>query len=71
MRKQMGDVKLAEAKIAGIEADIEALKEKFQEDVDALENAYDAQSDELEEVLVRARSTNISVNWLGIAWRPV
>ena len=71
MRKQMGDVKRAEAKVAKIEADIEALKERCEDEVAALDEAYDAQRDELTEVRVRARSTNIRIDWFGIAWQPV
>ena len=71
MRKQMGDVKRAEAKVEKIEADIEDLKKRCDEDVSALNDAYDAQHDQLEEILVRARSTNIRVKWFGIGWRPV
>jgi hypothetical protein len=70
MRKQMGDVKRAEAKVASVEADLEALKAEFDADVAALEDAYDAQQESLEEVLVKARSTNIEVGWLGILWQP-
>jgi len=70
MRKQMGDVKRAEQKVAKIEQDIEDLKERFAADVEAMDDAYNAQTDKLEEVLVRARSSNIQINWLGLAWRP-
>lgn len=70
MRKQMGDVKRAEAKVAKVEQDIEMLKEQFDDDVAAMDDAYNAQTDELTETLVRARSTNIQINWLGLAWRP-
>ena len=70
MRKQMGDVKRAQEKIAKIEQDIEDLKEHFDSDVAAMDDAYNAQTDKLEEVLVRARSTNIQISWLGLAWRP-
>lgn len=70
MRKQMGDVKRAEARVAAAEADIEALKSAFDADVEALDDAYDAQEEELEEVLVKARSNNIEVGWLGILWQP-
>ncbi|MEE4185954.1 MAG: DUF87 domain-containing protein [Gammaproteobacteria bacterium] len=70
MRKQMGDVKRAEAKVAAVEADIEALKTQFDAEVAALEDAYDAQQEELEEVLIKARATHIEVRWLGILWQP-
>jgi hypothetical protein len=70
MRKQMGDVKRAEEKIAKIEQDIEALKERFDADVEAMDDAYNAQTETLDELFVRARSTNIRINWMGLAWRP-
>ena len=70
MRKQMGDVKRAQEKIAKIEQDIEELKERFDSDVDAMDDVYNAQTEKLEEVLVRARSSNIQISWLGLAWRP-
>jgi hypothetical protein len=71
MRKQLGDVKRAEARINKIVQDIEDLKVRCDKEVAALADAYDAQHDQLEEVLVRARSTNIRINWFGIGWRPV
>ena len=69
MRKQIGDVKRAQEKITKIEQDIEDLKERFDADVEVMDDAYNAQTDTLEEVLVRARSTNIQIDWLGLAWR--
>ncbi len=71
MRKQAGDVRRAEEKVAQIEQDIEALKDQCESEIKALAEAYDAQRDELEEVLVRAQSRNIRINAFGIAWRPV
>jgi len=71
MRKQAGDVRRAEEKVAQIEQDIEDLKRQCEDEIKALAEAYDAQRDKLEDVLVRARSTNIRINAFGIAWRPV
>ena len=48
----------------------EELKERFDSDVDAMDDVYNAQTEKLEEVLVRARSSNIQISWLGLAWRP-
>lgn len=71
MRKQMGDVKRAEQKVAMLVEELEELKAQCEEDVAELEDAYDAQREELEEFVVRARSTNIRIDWFGIGWRPV
>ncbi len=71
MRKQMGDVKRAEAKVAMLEQELEELKEACEAEVAELDDAYDAQRDELEEILVRARSTNIRIGWFGVGWRPL
>ena len=37
---------------------------------EAMDDAYNAQTEALDEVFVRARSTNIRINWMGLAWRP-
>ncbi len=70
VRKQVGDVKRAEEKAAKIQHEIENLTAEFDEEVEAMEDAYDAQSEELREVLVRARASNIQIEWFGVSWRP-
>jgi hypothetical protein len=69
MRKQSGDVKRARERADSIKADIEDLTIAFDDDVAKLEDVFDAQNDALTEVLVRASSTNIQIDWFGIAWR--
>jgi hypothetical protein len=69
MRKQSGDVKRARARADSIKADIEDLAIAFDNDVAEMDDVFDAQNDTLSEVLVRARSTNIQIDWFGIAWR--
>ena len=70
MQKQSADVKRAQARATAIEEDLDELRIDFEDEVAVLEDAYDAQTDELKEIVVRARSTNIQVKWLGIQWRP-
>jgi DNA repair exonuclease SbcCD ATPase subunit len=70
MRKQVGDVKRAQEKVAKIEQDIEDLKEQFEDDVAAMHDAYNAQTDELDDVIVRAQSSNIQIGSLRLGWRP-
>ncbi len=68
--KQAGDVKRAEAKIVALQAELEALREQCEDEIRELDEAYDAQRDALGEVLIRARSTHIRIDWFGIAWQP-
>jgi len=70
MRKQVGDVKRAEEKVAKIQLEMENLTEDFDDEVEAMAEAYDAQSEELKEILVRARTSNIQIDYFGIGWRP-
>jgi Helicase HerA, central domain len=70
IRRQSSDVERARERAGAIEDELVTLKENFEDEVAALEDSYDAQSDELEEVLVRARSTNVQVRWFGILWHP-
>jgi hypothetical protein len=68
MRKQSGDVKRAQERLAALEQETEDLKAEFDAEVAQLEDAFNAQNDELSDVLVRASSANIQIKWLGIAW---
>ena len=39
-------------------------------EVDALDTAYDAQSEELTEIRIRPKSTDIHIPLIGLAWMP-
>jgi hypothetical protein len=69
VQRQAGDVKRARAKAAKVEQEIGDLTNAFEAEVDAMANAYNAQTEELQEVMVRARSTNIQIKFFGLGWR--
>ena len=48
-------------------ADLNAALEK---EVEALDTSFDAQSEELKEIVVRAKSTDIHVALTGLVWLP-
>jgi len=68
--KESGDVHHAKETLEAVRASIAELDRKLQADVDTLNEAYDAQSEELESVTVKAKSTGIHVDYLGIGWAP-
>jgi len=70
VRKEAGDVARAKERVAALEADLVALSDDFDEQVNALDAAYDAQADELKEQIVRAKSTDIDVRFLGAGFVP-
>ena len=69
-RKEAADVERAKQTAAKVRADIEALNEKLESEVAELDTAFDAQTEELDEVIVRAKSTDIHVAVTGLVWLP-
>ena len=70
VQKEKGDVIRARERVAALEADLAALAADFEDQVAALDDAYDAQSDSLKELPIRAKSTDIDVRFIGIGYRP-
>ena len=70
IRKEAGDIERAKERVASLEADLVALSDEFEAQVQELEAAYDAQEEELKEVLVRAKSTDIDISFLGMGFTP-
>ncbi|MEM8817845.1 MAG: DUF87 domain-containing protein [Pseudomonadota bacterium] len=69
-RKESQDVARAEQTAAKVKADIEALEQQLADEVAALDTAYDAQTDELKEIVVRAKTTDIHLNVTALVWMP-
>jgi len=69
-RKQSGDVARARETAAQVQADLEALNVALEEEVEALEGSYDAQAEELDERVVRVKTTDLRVPLVGLIWLP-
>ena len=69
-RKESADIKRAEATVRKVKADIEALSRELKKEVATLEASFSAQSEELKEIVVRAKTTDIHVPLVGLAWMP-
>jgi hypothetical protein len=68
--KEAADVKRAKETAAKVAADLQALNESLEQEVDALEDAYDAQAETLAEIDVKAKVADIHVPITGILWMP-
>ena len=69
-RKEAADVERAKQTVAKVKADLEALNAELEEEVAALDTAFDAQAELLDEIVVRAKSTDINVALTGLVWLP-
>ena len=70
MRKEAGDVKRAEQTVEAVRAELGELQSEFEREVDRLEDSYDAMSEALEEIVVKAKSTDIEIHLVGLLWMP-
>jgi hypothetical protein len=68
--QQSGDVARAQETLAAEQQKYAELEAKLQAEVDALGAAYDAQQEQLEAVVVRAKSTDVQVQLCALLWMP-
>jgi hypothetical protein len=69
-RKEAADIKRAEQTAAKVKTDIEALNRELKKELATLSGSFDAQAEELGEIVVRAKTTDIHVPLLGLVWMP-
>jgi len=70
MRKEAGDVKRAEETILATQAQIDELAEQMQAEIDALDTVYNAQEEELTPIVIKPKSTDIQIHFVGLLWQP-
>jgi hypothetical protein len=68
--QESGDVRRAEETVAKVQTELAALQTKFDDEVAELDDAYDAQADELETIEVNPKSTDVHVGLLALGWLP-
>ena len=69
-RKEAADVARAKQTADKVRKDLAALNDALAAEVDALESGYDAQTEELAEIPIRPKTTDIHVAVIGLAWMP-
>ena len=68
--QQRGDVSRAEDKLKSLHEDLQELETKFESEVEDLEDAYQVDSLDLEELSVRPRKSDIQVEPIAMVWTP-
>ena len=69
-RKEAADVERAKATADKVRADIAKLSNALEQEIAELDTAFDAQAETLDEIVIRARSTDIHVTITGLVWLP-
>jgi hypothetical protein len=69
-RKQAGDVERARQTAENVRAELAALNEQASTELAQLTVKFNAQDEELAEIAVRPKSTDIHVPVIGLAWMP-
>jgi hypothetical protein len=70
MGKESMDVKRALEKAQAIQNQLEDMEMRLQEDIAALEAGFDATREELEEVRIYPKRSDMTIHVFGLAWMP-
>ena len=69
-RKEAADVDRARQTAEKVRADMAELNKRLEKEVADLDTSFDAQAEQLDEIVVRAKSTDITVAITGLVWLP-
>ena len=70
MRKESMDVARAQETATAVKQEMTELDERLQTDIDSLEATLDPAAEELEEVMLKPKSTDITLEVFGLTWMP-
>jgi ABC-type transporter Mla subunit MlaD len=68
--KEKQDIAQAEETVETIAERLEELNAELEEDLEGLEECYDARAEELETVAIRPRKSDVDLKRIALAWRP-
>ena len=70
MRKESMDVARAQEMASAVKQEIAELDERLQAEIDGLESTFDPAAEELEEIMLKPKSTDIALEVFGLTWLP-
>jgi len=68
--KEAADVERARQTAEKVRADMAELNARLEKEIEDLDTAFNARDEQLDEIVVRAKSTDIHVALTGLAWMP-
>ena len=70
MQRQSGDVERATESAEKLQAELAELEAQVQAEISGIEDGFDAQTETLEEISVRPKAADVTVQFCGIGWLP-
>jgi len=70
VQKEKMDVARAQERAEAVRLQLSELDERLKEDIDAIGFSMDAETEKLEEISVKPKSTDITLEIFGLAWMP-
>jgi hypothetical protein len=70
VQKEKMDVARAQERAEAVRLQLSELDERLQEDIDAIASSMNADTEELEKIIVKPRSTDITLEIFGLSWMP-
>jgi len=70
-RKEYSDIERAQESLDAVQQQISVLEAKLQTEIDAIDNGYDSQSEELKAIPIRPKVADIHVHFVGLVWVPM
>ncbi len=70
MRKESMDVARAQETAEAVKQEMAELDQRLQSDIESLEAGYKSAAEELEEIMVKPKSTDITLDLFGLTWMP-
>jgi hypothetical protein len=70
MRKESMDVARAQEMAAAVKQEIAELDKRLKAEIDSLESTFDPAAEQLEEVMLKPKSTDIALEVFGLTWLP-
>jgi hypothetical protein len=69
-RKEASDVARAKQTAKKVRTDLAALNKQLEAEIKTMDTAYSAQDEELKEIVIRPKTTDIHIPLIGLAWMP-
>jgi hypothetical protein len=70
MRQDKMDVDRAEERAQAVRAQLQELESRLQDDIDAIELSFDPETEPIETVVIKPKSSGITLDAFGLTWLP-
>ncbi|MGD8256107.1 MAG: DUF87 domain-containing protein [Desulfobacterales bacterium] len=70
IRKESMDVQRAQQTFEATKLELEELDQRLQADIERIEAAFDPDSESIREVLIKPKSSDITLEFFGLVWMP-